>query len=502
MYTLPAAILVEALAIALLFELFTSYIRKPAAIKAPVVGHRSWLEPTFLVRLRFLTGAQDILTRAYRKHKDGMFMVRRLDADILVMSNRYLEEIRLLPYTVLSNVHAQYKNIKGNYTFADAVLKSDLHTRVLRNQLTPKLPYYVERSKEEFDYAFNDDFPQAEAAAWKEVDIQNIARTVVARMTGVVFLGHPTCRNEDWLRISVQYPMDTFQTAFTLRMFPTFMHPFLARLLPSRRRLVRHKQQAKEILTPLIEKHNVKTLAGGQDIGSLLDWMLDNATGDEADPTEMTSRQLILTLASIHTTALAITHALFDLCAHPEYLEPLRQEIEEVTKEYKDVDFLHQGLPRLEKLDSFLAESQRFHPPVLMAPQRVALKSIKLRSGMQIPQGTRVAFPAFNILMDPDVTPNPDRFDAFRAYNLRESTGRCRDFMVQSDKDHLVFGHGKQACPGRYFAAAELKIVLSRLLTEYDFRFVESKPTPRTFFLDENCYLDPAANLMLRRRVK
>lgn len=36
-------------------------------------------------------------------------MVRRLDADILVMSNRYLEEIRLLPYTVLSNVHAQYK---------------------------------------------------------------------------------------------------------------------------------------------------------------------------------------------------------------------------------------------------------------------------------------------------------------------------------------------------------------------------------------------------------
>tara|TARA_R110002003_G_scaffold40_10_gene2719 strand:- start:36610 stop:37002 length:393 start_codon:yes stop_codon:yes gene_type:complete len=130
------------------------------------------------------------------------------------------------------------------------------------------------------------------------------------------------------------------------------------------------------------------------------------------------------------------------------------------------------------------------------------MKPITLRSGMQIPQGTRVAFPAFNILMDPDVTSNPDRFDGFRAYNLRESSGRHRDFMVQSDKDHLVFGHGKQACPGRYFAAAELKIVLARLLTEYDFRFVEGKTTPRTFFLDENCYLDPAANLMLRRRVK
>jgi cytochrome P450 len=162
--------------------------------------------------------------------------------------------------------------------------------------------------------------------------------------------------------------MDTFQTAFTLRMFPTFIHPFLALLLPSRRRLWKHKKQAEAILTPLIEKHREKSSTGNDEIGSLLDWMLDNAAGDEAAPTEMTSRQLILTLASIHTTALAITHALFDLCAHPEYLEPLRQEIEEVTKDYPGVDFLHQGLPQLEKLDSFLAESQRFHPPVLSKP--------------------------------------------------------------------------------------------------------------------------------------
>ena len=129
------------------------------------------------------------------------------------------------------------------------------------------------------------------------------------------------------------------------------------------------------------------------------------------------------------------------------------------------------------------------------------MKPITLKDGTHMPQGTRVAFPAFNILMDPTVTPNPERFDGFRSYNLKEKSGRLRDFMVQSDKDHLVFGHGKQACPGRYFAAAELKIVLARVLTDYDLKFVEGKAKPKTLFLDENCYLDPAANLMLRRRV-
>ncbi|KAF2122563.1 hypothetical protein BDV96DRAFT_560995, partial [Lophiotrema nucula] len=72
--------------------------------------------------------------------------------------------------------------------------------------------------------------------------------------------------------------------------------------------------------------------------------------------------------------------------------------------------------------------------------------------------------------------------------------------MVQTDKNHLGFGRGKQACPGRYFAAAELKIMLTRILTGYEFNFVEGTDRPKSLFLDENCFPDPAAKLMLRRR--
>ena len=35
--------------------------------------------------------------------------MKRLDSDLLVLSNKYLEELRLLPNSKLSNVHAQVK---------------------------------------------------------------------------------------------------------------------------------------------------------------------------------------------------------------------------------------------------------------------------------------------------------------------------------------------------------------------------------------------------------
>ena len=54
-----------------------------------------------------------------------------------------------------------------------------------------------------------------------------------------------------------------------------------------------------------------------------------------------------------------VTHALFDLAVNLEYLIPLREEVEEVTKREgwskSAVDHMH-------KLDSFLKESNRFNP--------------------------------------------------------------------------------------------------------------------------------------------
>lgn len=67
---------------------------------------------------------------------------------------------------------------------------------------------------------------------------------------------------------------------------------------------------------------------------------------------------------------MAVTHALYDLVARREYIQPLRDELEHViTEDGQDTDgdgFLKlkkQSLTKLRKLDSFLKESQRLSPP-------------------------------------------------------------------------------------------------------------------------------------------
>lgn len=47
---------------------------------------------------------------------------------------------------------------------------------------------------------------------------------------------------------------------------------------------------------------------------------------------------------------------------------------------------------------------------------------------------------------------------------------------VQTAPDHLVYGIGSQACPGRFFAAHEAKVVTSRIIMNYDFKLKEKPP--------------------------
>jgi cytochrome P450 len=42
--------------------------------------------------------------------------------------------------------------------------------------------------------------------------------------------------------------------------------------------------------------------------------------------------------------------------------------------------------------------------------------------------------------------------------------------FVTTSPDSLAFGHGNHACPGRFFASNEIKIVLIELLRNWEFR--------------------------------
>lgn len=185
---------------------------------------------------------------------------------------------------------------------------------------------------------------------------------IISRISARVFLGPDNCRNEEWLTTTAEYSESLFITGFILRVFPNFLRPFVAFFLPSYRTLLRNVSSGRRIIGDIIRSRKGQQGLEADTDQDILQWMVDFATGNEKSPDNIAQRILILSLASIHTTAMTLTHAMYDLCARPEYFEPLRQERIDVLG---DGGWEKTALNKLHKLDSFLKESQRFNPVFL-----------------------------------------------------------------------------------------------------------------------------------------
>jgi hypothetical protein len=102
--------------------------------------------------------------------------------------------------------------------------------------------------------------------------------------------------------------------------------------------------------------------------------------------------------------------------------------------------------------------------------RRLALEDIKLSDGTLIPKGSSLLVSSHK-MWDPDVYPNPETFDPYRFLRLRDTPGHETSAqLVSPSPEHLGFGYGKHACPGRFFAANEVKIALCHILLKYDFK--------------------------------
>jgi cytochrome P450 len=132
--------------------------------------------------------------------------------------------------------------------------------------------------------------------------------------------------------------------------------------------------------------------------------------------------------------------------------------------------------------------------------RRVALSELELSDGTRIHKGGHLAV-ATERMRDPAVYSDPERWDGYRFLNMRQNTPgkEYAAQLVSTGADHLGFGHGEHACPGRFFAANEVKIALVHILLMYDFRLPKGVE-PRVMVRGFSLAADPKAKLELRRR--
>ncbi|CAI7570738.1 unnamed protein product [Penicillium manginii] len=179
---------------------------------------------------------------------------------------------------------------------------------------------------------------------------------------------------------------------------------------------------------------------------------------------EVLGEMLLLQFAFIYTTGYALYGALAELARQPEYIQPLRDEVEAVFANYgATVPACNQMI----LLDSFLKECQRLHPPAAISAHRVCVKALEFSNGIILKPGTHVGVPSSWIQRSSAYYEDPETFDGYR-FVKRAAAGATNTSLVDLGPDYLVFGMGVHACPGRWMASALMKLVIAELLIRFD----------------------------------
>ena len=65
----------------------------------------------------------------------------------------------------------------------------------------------------------------------------------------------------------------------------------------------------------------------------VITWMMELASENESPAENLAQRYIYTIISSMHTVTAAVVDTVYDLCARPEYIEPLREEIAQVLLE-------------------------------------------------------------------------------------------------------------------------------------------------------------------------
>jgi hypothetical protein len=315
--------------------------------------------------------------------------------DVVILPASTLDEVRNLPENRVSFTKMIEKTMQAKHT--GLAVENNEIIKAIKVDLTRHITSNLDGLQDEIRYGLDKEMGPCED--WTPIYLYYRLARVVALMSGRVFVGLPLSREEEWIDASVNYTRDIMLAREAIIKKPAIIRHFVARFLPEVKSVKRYGQRGAVLLAPLIEEVLARE-ASGKPIeadaeenkrGTMMSWMLKYAPHKSVR--EFADAQMGLTFAAIFTTTGTVCQVIFDLVSRPEYIQPLRDEIQRVVDEdgYDDVAGMarklkKQSIPKLRKLDSFVKESQRFSPPGLVSLDRLTTAPLKLSTGHTIPR--------------------------------------------------------------------------------------------------------------------
>ncbi|KAJ8759113.1 hypothetical protein K2173_004120 [Erythroxylum novogranatense] len=163
-------------------------------------------------------------------------------------------------------------------------------------------------------------------------------------------------------------------------------------------------------------------------------------------------------LAGYETTAIAATWTLMLLASNPEWQEKVRVEVLQVCGGQKPDS---NTLLKMKTLTMVIQESLRLYPPVTVM-SREALQDMRF-GNISVPKGVNIWTLNVTMHQDPEIWgPDAHEFNPERFVNGVKAACRFPHLF-------MPFGMGPRTCLGQHFAVAELKVLISSLVSNFSF---------------------------------
>ncbi|KAF2793661.1 cytochrome P450 [Melanomma pulvis-pyrius CBS 109.77] len=497
-------------------------------IPGPSKAWFGWIRAT----LASVQRSKELVDEGYQKYsrRNSIFTMPSFDrGGFIVIPPMQLKKLYGLPESRLDSFSSQLTAIQAQYTIEDLdILHNPFHAKILTNQLPKHLDELTKGMVQELTFGFEKYWDSP--TSWKSVPAWSSSLSIVARSMNRIFIGAHVCRDEDFIEALKQHGTFVFASGFVINSIPWYLKPFVGMVVKLYGRNIRKKCLGP--LLPLIEarlakyknhlRHPDYAWEAPKDA---IQWAIEDSIHMEdkyQDAYQIGHRILLLNFASIHSTSLAVANTLQDLFSgntSTGAVEDLREECIKVFTEYGGI-WNQDAVAKLHLLDSAIRESMRVSSlSILGLPRRILdPNGVTIANDVHIPPGISIITPVEAIHLDPELHAKPTEYHAFRFCTTEQVKGK-RNKQTQStleqdpipttsyteeksqlpsDYKFIPFGFGRHACPGRFFAMHQAKLLLAYVLMNYDIEFMEKRPAQRRFLWIQ-IPLD-STNIRIRKR--
>ncbi|KAK5625314.1 hypothetical protein RRF57_001030 [Xylaria bambusicola] len=402
---------------------------------------------------------------------------------------------------VLSQELVNREFLQADYAFFHAnMVDNPVHPDIIQHQLTKKLGNFTDDIADEVLAAL-DEYWGTDTEEWREVKVYDTMLPIISRISIRVFMGRQLCRNKTFTSICGNYIRKVALAAAAISLFPNFLKPFVGPIFTVFDYIL--YRRCRSFLMPIIHDRLDElrrpdvlkiTSEDPQGRNDYVQWALDHAFAKpvvnpvEFDPRVIASRFSVLAFAAIQSSVITLTNAIFDIAASSECAESLttlRKEVLDIAEDATATPWSKTALSRMTHLDSALRESLRLNGFVERGIMKkvVAPEGVTLPDGSHIPCGTKVGISGYSIHHDEANYPDANKYDAFRFARGHETEGKKRPQRLVNTSDiFMSFSHGSHSCPGRFFAANQLKTALGHIALLYDIEPIADRPVNKWFF--------------------